>query len=150
MDNSHRRWDIIFLPLSFALAAMFPRQRGLRGRTPLLSLLIHSRLDTWTQTQLHIVSLVIQHLVAFIEPAYCRLLFIAALSLYEGKDVETLPSVYYKPLLTLSLTQNVSGLQVHLQGKQKTATLTMRKSSEVFCPVEPVWLTTLNWLPHEV
>ena len=44
--------EILFLPLSFAPAAMFPRQSGLRGRTPLLSLLIHSRLETWTQTQL--------------------------------------------------------------------------------------------------
>ena len=47
---------------------------------------------------------------AFIKPSYYRsLLFIAALSLNEGKDVETLPSVYYKPLVTLSLTQNSAG-----------------------------------------
>ena len=44
--------EILFLPLSFAPAAMFPRQSGLRGRTSILSLLIHSRLETWTQTQL--------------------------------------------------------------------------------------------------
>ena len=56
MDNSHRQREILFLPLSFALAAMFPRRNGFRGRTPLLSLLIHSRLETWTQTQLYIVS----------------------------------------------------------------------------------------------
>ena len=37
--------EILFLPLSFAPAAMFPRQSGFRGRTPLLSLLIHSRLE---------------------------------------------------------------------------------------------------------
>ena len=36
--------EILFLPLSFAPAAMFPRQSGFRGRTPLLPLLIHSRL----------------------------------------------------------------------------------------------------------
>ena len=48
--------EILFLPLSSAVAAMFPRQSGFRGRTPLLCLLIHSRLETWTQTQLHIVS----------------------------------------------------------------------------------------------
>lgn len=57
MDNSHRQREILFLPLSFALAAMFPRQSGFRGRTPLLSVLIHSGLETWTQTQ-HIVSIV--------------------------------------------------------------------------------------------
>ena len=51
MDNSHRQLEILLLPLSLALAAMFPRQSGFRGRTPLLSLLIHSRLETWTQTQ---------------------------------------------------------------------------------------------------
>ena len=46
--------EILFLPLSFAPAAIFPRQSGLRGRTPIpiLSLLIHRRLETWTQTQL--------------------------------------------------------------------------------------------------
>ena len=61
MDNSHRQLEILFLPLlllpplSSAVAAMFPRQSGFRGRTPLLCLLIHSRLETWTQTQLHIV-----------------------------------------------------------------------------------------------
>ena len=55
MDNSHRQIEILFLPLSSAVAAIFPRQSGFRGRTPLLCLLIHGRLDTWTQTQLHIV-----------------------------------------------------------------------------------------------
>ena len=55
MDNSHTQLEILFLPLSSAVAALFPRQSGFRGRTPLLCLLIHSRLDTWTQTQLHIV-----------------------------------------------------------------------------------------------
>ena len=52
MDNSHHS-----LPLNFSLAAMFPRQSGFRGLTPLLPLLIHGRLQTWTQTQLHIVTL---------------------------------------------------------------------------------------------
>ena len=41
MDNSHRQLEILFLPLSSAVAAMFPRQSGFRGRTPLLCLLIH-------------------------------------------------------------------------------------------------------------
>ncbi|CAL8390571.1 unnamed protein product [Arctogadus glacialis] len=61
-------------------------------------------------------------------------------NLNKGKDVEKLPSVYCKPLITLSLTLNVSqGFKCVLQGNQKTDTLTMRKSSsEVSCPVEPV------------
>ena len=125
MDN--RKWEILFLPFSFNTALIILTQRDFRGRTPLLSLLIHSRVETWTQTQLLYVMFIwsfsVQLFPAFIKPAYCRsLLFIAALSLNEGKDVETLPSVYYKPLVTLSLTQNVSGLQLRLQGKQKTDT----------------------------
>ena len=62
MDNSHTQLEILFLPLSSAVAAMFPRQSGFRERTPLLCLLIHSRLETWTQTQPHIVSTAIQGL----------------------------------------------------------------------------------------
>jgi hypothetical protein len=46
---------------------------------------------------------------AFREPAYCRsLLFIAALSLNEGKDLETQPSVYYKQLITITHTECLS------------------------------------------
>ena len=66
--------EILFLPLSFALAAMFPRQSGLRGKTPLLSLLIHSRLETWTQTQLHIVPADIQRLFILFFYKSCLLL----------------------------------------------------------------------------
>ena len=112
MDNSHRQWEILFIPLFFFLAAMFPRRNGFIGRAPHPSL--SSMKVDWGPAYKHnyilfLLSFSIWLFPAFIEPAFCRsLLFIAALSLNEGKEVETLPSVYYKPLITLSLTLNVS------------------------------------------
>ena len=50
-----------------------PRQRGLRGRTPLLSVLIHSSLETWTQTQLHLVSTAVQRVFILCSSMSCVL-----------------------------------------------------------------------------
>ena len=81
--------EILFLPLCFALPchahAMFPRQSDLR--TPLLSLLIHSRLETWTQTQLHTVYAAAQCLFSgFIWAAYFQS-HGAIFSVYFGREV---------------------------------------------------------------
>ena len=119
MDR-HRQWESLFLPHSFSLVAMFPRHSGFRGRTrsSLLWLIVdwrpgYKHNNNW----LFLWSFSIWLFTAFMEPAYSRsLLFIAVLSLNEGKDVETLPSVY-KPLITLSLSQNVPGLQVRSTGE---------------------------------
>ena len=78
-------------------------------------------------------------------------MFIAALILNEGKDVEMLPSVYYKSLITLSFhTDRLSGLQVRLQWNL----MTDQVHYEDIVPFSSVWFNqsdsmTVEGSPHQ-